>query len=250
MCTVTYLPLKQGFLITSNRDERLTRKPALPPEVHTVNGITLLFPQDADAGGTWIACKKSGRSVCLLNGAFQPHIPQPPYRKSRGLVVLDFFTSPSAADFEKNYDLTGIEPFTMVIAEGGRLEELRWDGHRKYFIQLDAAIPHIHSSATLYTPETMALRKKWFDSWLSTHQVYEVGEILRFHQFAGEGDEATNVRMSRFGLVETVSITCISVQNDNVQMFYADVSHHKNADFEVYAFNDNAISNQSFFTAR
>ncbi|NDC40852.1 MAG: hypothetical protein EBZ77_04755, partial [Chitinophagia bacterium] len=55
MCTVTYLPLDNGHILTSNRDEQLLRQAAAPPEL--IEGKTggILFPRDGKAGGTWIA---------------------------------------------------------------------------------------------------------------------------------------------------------------------------------------------------
>ncbi len=249
MCTVTYLPLKNGFLITSNRDERLSRKPSNVPGVQVVNGISLLFPKDTEAGGTWIACDDSGRTVCLLNGAFEPHIHNPPYRKSRGLVVLDYFQNKSVKEFEQQYDLTGIEPFTMVIAEDKLLFELRWDETKKYLKQLDQAKPNIHSSATLYTKETMALREEWFNNWLQNHEHYRVEDILNFHLFAGDGDAGNNIRMSRFGIVETLSVTSIKLENNLVEMYYADLKDKKDADFGVYTFAANNIKEDNFTIA-
>src|SRR5688500_18696780 len=90
MCTLTYIPLKDGFLFTSNRDERRLRAPALPPEVYRVHGKDILFPKDGEAGGSWVASSDS-LQLCLLNGAFERHIPNPPYRLSRGIVLLDAF---------------------------------------------------------------------------------------------------------------------------------------------------------------
>jgi len=73
MCTVTYLPLKKGFILTSNRDERLLRKPSTVPQIQLINKVAVLFPRDMEANGTWMATAQNGRSVCLLNGAFEPH---------------------------------------------------------------------------------------------------------------------------------------------------------------------------------
>lgn len=246
MCTVTYLPLQEGFIITSNRDERLLRKPATAPQVRNINGVSLLFPQDTEAGGTWIACNSSRRTVCLLNGAFEPHVHNPPYRKSRGLVVLDFFQSKSVLSFRDEYDLEGIEPFTMVITEQMQVHELRWDGKEKYCKQLDASKPNIHSSATLYTKETMALREQWFDKWLQEHKEYQVKDILNFHLFAGDGDEGNAVRMSRFGIVETLSVSCVKAENNLVEMHYADVRNKKEADFSLYTFSSQPIDEAKF----
>src|SRR5579871_6575106 len=128
MCTVTYLPTPTGYILTSNRDEALVRKPAEIPDSVAIGNCQVLFPRDGEAGGTWIATADNGRTVCLLNGAFTRHKHNPPYRKSRGLVVLDFFTLPNAKAFADSYDLTGIEPFTILVIEKSMLYELRWDG--------------------------------------------------------------------------------------------------------------------------
>lgn len=223
MCTVTYLPVNNGFIITSNRDESVMRKPAEPPAVIKVEDTEVLFPRDGEAGGTWFATAKNGRTVCLLNGAFHPHKRQPPYRKSRGLVVLDFFAIETVGEFIKNYELDGIEPFTLVVAEYNRLYELRWDGNQKYYKELDNAIPHIRSSATLYTEEVIALREQWFAKWLVENKSYQPESILKFHLFAGAGDEGTKIRMSRAGIVKTVSITCVSVIGNAVNMWYSNL---------------------------
>ena len=241
MCTVTYLPTPSGFILTSNRDEALVRKPAEIPQTEEIGNHAVLFPRDGDAGGTWVATADNKRTICLLNGAFKRHERKPPYRKSRGLVVLDFFKSESAASFHQNYDLQGIEPFTMVIIEARELFELRWDGQTKFFKTLDPLKPHIHCSATLYTPEVIAMREKWFAAWLQNHKDYRVNDILKFHLFAGEGDEHTQVRMSIYGIVETVSITCMELQGDEQSMYYSDLKGEESYYFGRYGFKPDSL---------
>ncbi|MBK6665833.1 MAG: NRDE family protein [Saprospiraceae bacterium] len=69
MCTVSYMPTKSGFILTSSRDESKVRK-ALPPATYHLHGQDLVFPKDILAGGTWIAASERGQVACLLNGAF------------------------------------------------------------------------------------------------------------------------------------------------------------------------------------
>ncbi|MDB5284433.1 MAG: hypothetical protein JWO06_3508, partial [Bacteroidota bacterium] len=245
-----YLPLKEGFLITSNRDERLLRKAAGKPELARTSTTQLLFPRDGEAGGTWIATSENGRTVCLLNGAFLPHRHQPPYRKSRGLVVLEFFDANTIFDFNERYDLSGIEPFTILVAENKKLYELRWDGAQKHFKTLDENKPHIRCSVTLYTPEVIAMREEWFANWLKSHDKYLVEEILQFHLFAGEGDKATQVRMSRAGIVQTVSITCVETGTDVHRMYYSPIQEgQENFYFGTYSFKNKEDNTTLSFTA-
>src|ERR1043165_8417400 len=100
MCTVTFIPTKDGICLTSNRDEHYTRGKAIKPR--KVNDIT--FPADKDAGGTWIALKENGDAGVLLNGAFEKPLPAPSYRKSRGLVFLEIMQAPLLID---EVDLSG-----------------------------------------------------------------------------------------------------------------------------------------------
>ncbi|HWB62981.1 MAG TPA: hypothetical protein VG603_05665, partial [Chitinophagales bacterium] len=126
----------------------------------------------------------------------------------------------------------GIENFTMLIAENNLLYELRWDGHEAHFKQLNENEAHILCSVTLYTPEVIEMRKKWFAGWLQQNNDYSVERILKFHLFAGEGDDYTNVRMSRAGIVQTVSITSVQAQ----KMYYTDLKEQGEANFGIYTF--------------
>ena len=65
MCTVTYIPTRTGVLLTSNRDERVDRAPALPPATYHSGNQCLTYPKDAQAGGTWIALR-DGRCAAVL----------------------------------------------------------------------------------------------------------------------------------------------------------------------------------------
>ena len=37
MCTVTFIPTKEGCIITSNRDEKIAREKAIPPQSYEIN---------------------------------------------------------------------------------------------------------------------------------------------------------------------------------------------------------------------
>ncbi len=117
MCTVSFLPNKDGgFVFTSNRDEAVSRKTS-PPEIYNYNGVKVLCPKDDLAGGTWIGVSSKSRLVCLLNGGFVKHERKNNYRHSRGKIVIDFLV---VGDYKKvlnSYDLNDIEPFTLIILD-------------------------------------------------------------------------------------------------------------------------------------
>ena len=100
MCTVTYIPLENGdFILTQNRDEDVKRPIATPPIDRTINGTKHLFPIDPQGKGTWIGISNTGRVASLLNGGTEPYKHQPPYRQSRGKVILDYINNPDMLDY-------------------------------------------------------------------------------------------------------------------------------------------------------
>lgn len=223
MCTVTFIPAKDGCFITSNRDEKAGRKQALPPASYSCDQVALLYPKDADAGGTWIALHNNGNAAVLLNGAFIAHVSQPPYKKSRGLIFLDVISSDMPVEKFQRIDLTNIEPFTLVVFDDNNLYECRWDGSRKYHKQLNKNKPHIWSSATLYNEEIIKKREQWFAEWLNNNPNASMQEILHFHRFAGEGDIQNDLLMNRDNNMLTVSLTGIELNDEKASMHYIDL---------------------------
>ena len=75
MCTVTALPAallasaSDSLLlrVVCNRDEHLTRAPALPPTVWAAGARRALMPIDPSSGGTWIAANDAGLVFAVLN---------------------------------------------------------------------------------------------------------------------------------------------------------------------------------------
>jgi hypothetical protein len=233
MCTVTYLPFNQReFILTSNRDEDIERPAALPFKEYKVHGRSVFFPKDPRANGTWIAYDVKGYTLCLLNGASEKHSVKTTYKKSRGLVLLDFYNYNEPGNFASQYDFKGIEPFTLIMAyscsdtDKVRLYELKWDEIKSSLIKHDSALPQIWSSVTLYDEETIKARRAWFDTWLSKHDNYKADDILFFHHFAGTGDKENDLLLNR-GQKQTVSISCITKQLSHTDIIYEDLINKK-----------------------
>jgi hypothetical protein len=226
MCTVTFIPSGDNIYITSNRDEKHWRSNALSPAVYPFTSGNLLFPKDGDAGGTWIAAHENGNAIVFLNGGFIRHTPQPPYRKSRGLILLDLLDTPNPVLDFKTLSLQQIEPFTAVMWNAGQLFECRWDGQQKHTAGLAVTQPHIWSSATLYDEAVVDKRKSWFQKWLRQHKQPLPEDILHFHQFTGDGDTHNDLRMNRNGQVFTVSVTLLALTDEMTQMRYLDLKNN------------------------
>ena len=87
-------------------------------------------------------------------------------------------------------------------------------------------MPRIWSSVTLYNPEVITAREKWFDNWLEKHSTYTSDAILFFHHFGGTGKTENDLVMNRPGK-KTVSITCISKSLTHTEIIYEDILNKK-----------------------
>lgn len=233
MCTVSYIPAGDKIFITSNRDEKLSRKNASAPALSVYNGFKLIYPKDGNAGGTWIVMKENGDAAVLLNGAFIRHLPDPPYRVSRGIVLLDIIATEKPSLTFLKINLQDVEPFTIVLLENQNLYEFRWDGNEKFHRQLDAAKPFVWSSATLYDRFVIKKREQWFESFLSSNTQPTHLDILNFHRFTGDGDRHNDLLMTRDGIYSTVSITGILLTRDRGFMKYIDIKNSRSSEIKI-----------------
>ena len=226
MCTVTYIPGKGGFHLTSNRDEHITRGQAIAPQAYPSGANTLLYPKDADKNGSWISAKSNGDLVVLLNGAFVKHTRQPGYKQSRGVVLINIIKADNPYQFYLAAHLGGIEPFTIVLYAAGNLYECRWDGERKHVSTLNTANAYIWSSATLYDKVAETKRINWFGEWQRSVSSATTNDIIDFHKHGGEGDLQDGLVIDRDGKMKTMSITSIRVTPAAMTMTYNDLKNN------------------------
>ncbi|MBT0609134.1 NRDE family protein [Aequorivita echinoideorum] len=230
MCTVTFVPKSNSdFILTSNRDEAPGRE-TIPPKIYIENGLQLLYPKDALAGGSWIGASERKRVACLMNGGFEAHVRKANYRKSRGLVLTDFLKVNSLISAVADYNFTEIEPFTCIFIDYNveiKLYQLVWDGAIPHFTE-KPLISHIWSSSPLYPKNLREKREAWFSEFLIHNNTPSENELLSFHNNAGDGDLHSNLRMDR-GFVKSKSITQIIKSEDVISMQYFDLqSERKN----------------------
>lgn len=222
MCTVTFIKdVSNQFILTSNRDEKVYRK-TLQPNFYRLGEQHVIFPKDEVAGGTWIGLGDKKLICCLLNGADDGHYTKGDYRKSRGQVLLDVYRYDSYRSFLRQYDLSGIEPFTLLIFDlhyADVIVELKWNGFTKCLKALSTDHHHIWSSATLYS-ETERKRRKDLFSYKSSVNDLDDKEMITLHAssksedgFLFDGNEE----------IQTVSITQITVTDSNGIMNYFDL---------------------------
>jgi len=227
MCTVTFLPAKNGYLLASSRDEKNNRKPALPPKTYQHGRTPIVYPKDTQAHGTWIAMKYNGDAAVLLNGAFKKHIPKPAYERSRGVVLLNIFESCNPLQAFLQAKLQNIEPFTLVLFVENILTECRWCGHEKYIKHLSNKSAYIWSSVTLYDDEVIIKRQNWFNAWLAKHEYAVADDLSNFHHFGGDGDKQNDILMKRENIYQTVSITVLELLTGSKKMIYHDLENNR-----------------------
>ena len=224
MCTVTFIPKDNGWILTSSRDEKKGRKTSLP-KINNVFNQNLIYPKDHLAGGSWIAMSDKKISVCLLNGGFKIH-KKKKYTKSRGLVLLERFQFKNLDDFWHSIELKDVEPFTLLNLEHDNeltLSELVWDGRQKHVTVKNTQETHIWSSATLYSPSIIEKRKEWFEKWCKEHAEIIDCNIEGFHKSSSTDKPDQNILMKHINGIHTVSISRIESTNGSTQLRYNDL---------------------------
>ncbi len=234
MCTLTYLPSgKDGFILTSNRDAS-PRETAPRFIRQRINHQEVLFPQEEPNQESWLALSGQGIAACLIDGAIQKHHHNPPYRKSRGQMLIELFEAASVNAFLHAYPFSGIEPFTLVVVESKTLSEVKWDGSRLYTRRLDPNRFHIWSSPQLFTPAGRKKREKWFASWLENRREWHQDAILNFHLKGGDGDPHNDMVLDRYGVVKTMGVASVQKESDRFNLCYLDIAKGTKANHYVH----------------
>jgi hypothetical protein len=222
MCTVSYFKTRDSIIFTSNRDEKKNREKALFPNTLELEDRLLYFPKDKKASGTWFVIDDKGNAAILLNGAFQKHISNPPYKKSRGIVLLDIVKDKNFLHAFQEYDLSGIEPFQLLVFFDKKLMRLLWDGTVKHQFFLNENESHLLSSKTLYNDSNE--RQKDFMRFQMGRNI-ESGEILNFHK-KHQIEKEPEIDLSIKEEYITVSITQLIIKQDRIHFAYHDLTEN------------------------
>jgi hypothetical protein len=223
MCTVSFVCTNDTIIITSNRDEKVIRPSAIPPKNYTLNGKNIIYPKDPKAGGTWYVVDENGTVLVLLNGADEKHQVQLPYRKSRGLIVLEMIGSASPKMFWDEIDLEKIEPFTLVLFQEKQLFQLRWNGFEKSTVFLEIDKNYVWSSSTLYSKEIREQRSSWFYTFLDANPKITETKMLHFHRYAEADNNEHGLVINRNNELKTLSITQTVIEKNKVMIHHLDL---------------------------
>lgn len=132
MCTLTFVPTEDGYLVGMNRDELFSRPIALPPKIFGKGAMEMVYPRES-SGGTWIACNSRGNLLALLNwnGSESHNLGEK--RRTRGLVIPELASELDSLATDSHFrrmNLHGMFPFRLVgfFRSERVINEWSWNG--------------------------------------------------------------------------------------------------------------------------
>lgn len=206
MCIVSIFSEPSGnFILTQNRDESVLRPSSQDFTTREIYNQSFNAPIDLVSKGTWIY-DSVNFVCCILNGEYKKHAHRPPYRMSRGLIILELLKYNSIDQFIKKVELEGIEPFTMIMLNRNTDEKkiLVWDETQKHLEDLSGQKLIVRSSSTLYSESEKETHRRAFETLSDPNpetlfQLHEKLKMLENKKYPG---------------VQSTSITQI-IQTDN-----------------------------------
>lgn len=218
MCTVTFVPKANGYLLAMNRDDAYSRAAANVPSTFQYNGVTAIYPSES-SGGTWISVNNAELAFALLNWN-RPFLY--PKHRSRGEIIpsiahhVEF--DQVAASLE-HMSFEGIYPFRLLCFSGcnHQVREWRWDGEL-------STITHAWDrrhwfSSSLSDDEALAQRSVVCDAAIAEPDALSVKWIRRLHSFHGTDRGAFGICVHR-DTGGTLSYTEIEVSSVEATMLY------------------------------
>jgi Transport and Golgi organisation 2 len=228
MCTCSWVfDGLGGYDLYFNRDEQWSRKPALPPSVHTGPDARYLAPIDADAGGTWLGVNEFGVTIGLLN-RYQDMTQSPhPGRAgvswiSRGLLVRELLRARSAAAAStqvSHIDTARYQPFTLVALDPtGDARLMSWNGAQ---LALTDAAPEMPLCSSSWNPSAAsAYRRALLGTMAEAAGGLTPAVLEAFHQ-TREADRAAWGPCMRRDDAHTVSLSHVCVRPGQITLRYA-----------------------------
>lgn len=227
MCTVSFVYANNSFLLTSNRDEKITRPSAIEPLIYEGKNKKIIYPKDAKAGGTWFVVDEFGNAIILLNGGKFTHVSTGNYRLSRGIIVLELMNSNAIVATWKTIDLSNIEPFTLLVLEDKKPYELQWSGAEKSTRVLEIDQVYIWSSSTLYAPDIQKERAEWFKKFMANNPEVTASTMQHFHKNTAPTDNQNGLIINRDNLYKTLSVTQTIISDQSIVVNHSDLIQNK-----------------------
>lgn len=233
MCTLTIVPLQDGFRLVVNRDEQRSRASALAPREHRVDGRTCLWPVDGKEGGTWLAASETGLVMSVQNVNPDPRPALPRGVVSRGHIIPPMMglTNPADALLAlENLALETFAPFRLVAADARAIIEARWN--RETLSITRRPMQAVCFTTSGLGDHLVTDRLSLFDEFVQERGVTEAMQDA-FHAHEWPDRAHLSVRMSRPD-ARTVSVAAVRVTRTGsgvrCEMSYTDDAGTSRAD--------------------
>lgn len=229
MCTVTVLPRallscdasddQLQLRVVCNRDELMTRAPALPPTVWTAGPRRALMPIDPYSGGTWIAANDAGLVFVLLNtndGALTSAD-----ALSRGTIIpalVGCSTVSRALAQARMLRADRFAPFRLLIIDRHEIVDCRSRADRIHYRRSSLSTAVLRTSSGLGDAVVAGPRRSLFRRTVAGAGDARAAQD-QYHRHQWPGREAISVNMRRDDAA-TVSRTVIEVREGSVRLSY------------------------------
>jgi uncharacterized protein with NRDE domain len=231
MCTVTVLPeallsnLRRGndarlrLRVACNRDESITRAPALPPVTQRIGKRTGVMPVDPDSGGTWIGANDAGIVYVLLN--LYSGSPSTVAPRSRGTIIPPLLGCDSVdAALRHVLELSADDysPFRLLILDRRTLVECWNDDHAVRHRRRSLHQAVIRTSSGLGDDLVTRPRTALFQRFLSAaSDPIAADDLFHLHQWRERKELSVRMRRSD---ARTVSYTVVEIGERSVSLVY------------------------------
>lgn len=218
MCCLTIVKTQHhNIVFTHNRDEQWSRQTrGTFVQEYWFGNKKIWMPKDSLVDGTWIGSDGT-RAAAILNGYKINHLKKEKYRTSRGTIIPQFLKKPDIQKFLESFDPSGIEPFTLIVADNKKyITEIGWDEKEIHITKHNVESPMIFSSFTLYDDDIQQKRKNLFLSLVTTQTNQD--DLWQFHKTKGE-DHGNFINVDYNNEISTVAISQI-VLGDQPVFYY------------------------------
>jgi hypothetical protein len=237
VCTVTIVPLEDGFRLRCNRDERRDRPEALAPLCREFEDRSIIYPEDPVGGGTWIGVNDAGLAAALLNRTL---LDQRPARattvhgahtlRSRGVIIPQLLLSATLADAVDRMGAlkaSDFARFRLVLVQDTATAIVSSDGSTLTISCADLDEPNMFTSSSLGDAVVEGPRRQLFVELFAGDESSWLRAQRRFHHHRWPSRPDVSVRMERYD-ARTVSQTVVDVRSTAVQLRYIPLRcHHR-----------------------
>ncbi len=226
MCTVTivnYLVAgERRVRLACNRDERLSRPPADPPQRRRFGERHAILPVDPVSQGTWIGANDAGLVLTILNQRPSRPFPCHEPRRSRGTIIpalLHCATLKEAIRQAAALPAEDFAPFCLVLVTGHEFAAVCADGEQARLEKRSPlGEPVFFTSSALGDHAVLEPRRRVFDGYVEvTHNLRRQQDA--FHRHSWPDKTHLSVCMSRMD-ARTVSYTVVEIGGDSMVLKY------------------------------